>query len=59
MLTALRLEGHERSLLQSTGPRRMSQVRDGGEEHLAADEAGVLLRVERLEPDHAEVDVLR
>lgn len=59
VLTALRLEGHERSLLQSTGPRRVSQARDGGEEYLAADEAGVLLRVERLELDHAEVDVVR
>lgn len=57
VLTALRLEGHERSLLQSTGPRRGSQARYGGEEYLPSDEAGVVIRTERLEPEHVGAGV--
>lgn len=50
VLTALRLEGQERSLLQSIGPRRGSQSRYGGEEYLPTGGAGVVIRTERLDP---------
>lgn len=59
VLTALRLEGHERSLLQSTGPRRGAQARSGGEEYLPTEGLGVVIHTERLEPDHAGVDIVR
>lgn len=46
VLTALRLEGSGRSLLQAVGPRR---ARAGGGEPAPADDAGVTIRMERLE----------
>jgi serine/threonine protein phosphatase 1 len=48
VLTALRLEGQERRLLQAVGLRRGPTARAGGEEYLPSD-AGVLVRVERLD----------
>jgi len=48
VLSAVRLEGTERSLLQAIGPRRGSEARDGGQEYLPSDVAGVIVRSERL-----------
>lgn len=48
VLTALRLEGCDRRLLQAVGPRRASEARYGGEEYLPTDGAGVVLRGEPL-----------
>ena len=59
VLTALRLRGHERSLLQTIGPRRGSEARYGSEECLPTDNAGVVLHTERLEPAHAEIEGVR
>jgi len=50
VLTALRLEGSERTLLQSVGPRR-APARD---EQSIPDGEGVVIRMERLEPKRAE-----
>lgn len=50
VLTALRLEGSERSLLQAVGPRRSSDARYGGEEYLPADGTNVVVRTAPLEP---------
>lgn len=55
VLSALRLEGHERSLLQSIGPQRGSQARLGDEECLSPDGAGVVVRTESFDPGHAEI----
>ena len=46
VLTALRLEGAGQSLLQAVGPRR---ARAGGGEPAPADDAGVVIRMKRLE----------
>ena len=59
VLSALRLEGHERSLLQSIGPQRGSQARSGVEEYLPADGARVVVRTQRLDAEHAEIDAVR
>lgn len=59
VLTALRLEGQDRSLLKSIGPRRGPQARTGGEEHLVEDGSGVVIQTERLESDQALVDAVR
>lgn len=56
VLTALRLEGRERTLLQSVGLRRGPSARSGGEEYLPSD-AGVLVRVERLDREDVDVGV--
>ena len=48
MLSALRLEGRERSLLKTLGPRRGSEERYGGEESLTTEEGGVVLSREQL-----------
>ena len=48
VLTALRLEGRERTLLQSSGASHRSR-RESGEAPIAAPEAGVIIRNERLE----------
>lgn len=58
VLSALRLEGDERSLLRATGPRRGSEALNGGEEHLSTDGAGVVIHTERLAPEHADVGVV-
>ena len=50
VLSAVRLERDERSLLQTIGPRRGSEARHGGEEYLPTDDAEVVLRTEVLEP---------
>ena len=55
VLTALRLHGRERSLLQSVGPRRGPQGRTGGDEYLPSDGTDVLIRTERLDPELADV----
>lgn len=57
VLTALRLAGRERSLLQSVGPRRGAGARYGGEEYLPGDAAGVIVRTAPLEPAQAAADV--
>lgn len=49
VLTALRLEGRERSLLQSSGPRRGPLAQQGGQEYLPEDGEGVVIRTGRLE----------
>jgi serine/threonine protein phosphatase 1 len=54
ILTALRLEGRERSLLQSIGPRRGTQSRSGVEEYPPTDGAGVIIRTEQLDPVSVE-----
>jgi hypothetical protein len=59
VLSAVRLERHERSLLQAIGPRRGSEARSGGEEYLPTDDPGVLLHTERLESAPAESDTVR
>ena len=57
ILTALRLQECEWSLLQSVGPRRGPQGRTRGDEHLPSDGTEVLIRVERIDPEHADVGV--
>lgn len=57
VLTAIRLEGRERSLLQSVGQRRGPQARSGGEEYLPSASAGVLIRAEELDTEHVDVGV--
>ena len=58
VLTALRLQGRERSLLQSVGRRRGPQRRNGGDEYLPSDGADVVIRTERLDPEQADVSVV-
>ncbi len=53
VLTALRLHGRERSLLQSVGLRRGPSARSRGEEYLPSD-AGVIVRVERLDRENLD-----
>jgi serine/threonine protein phosphatase 1 len=52
VLTGLRMEGQERSLLQASGPRRGPRGRPGGEEYLPS-EAGVVIRAARMETENA------
>jgi serine/threonine protein phosphatase 1 len=59
VLSAVRLERQERSLLQTRGPRRKSEARSGSEEYLPTDDAGVVLHTERFEPPHAEIEGVR
>ena len=59
VLSALRLEGLERSLLQAIGPQRGPEARYGDEEYLPMDDAGVVIRTELLDPEYAEVDAAR
>ena len=59
VLSAVRLERHERSLLQAIGPQRGSEARSGVEEYLAADGACVVLHIEQLKPAHAEMEGVR
>jgi serine/threonine protein phosphatase 1 len=59
ILTALRLHACERSLLQSVGLRRGTQARTGDDEYLPADGAGVVIRTERFDPGHAEIDAVQ
>ena len=59
VLSAVRLERHERSLLQAIGPRRGSESECGGEEYLPTDDAGVVLRTERLEPARSASEGVR
>lgn len=59
VLTALRLEGQERSLLKSVGPRRGAQARTGGEEYRAEDGSDVVVQTERLGRDEVLVDAVR
>lgn len=58
VLTALRLQGCERSLLQTVGPRRGPEGRTGDDEYLPSDGAGVLIRAERIDSQNAEVGVV-
>jgi hypothetical protein len=51
VLTGLRMEGQERSLLQASGPRRGPRGRPGGEEYLPS-EAGVVIRALRMETEN-------
>ena len=50
VLTAVRLEGRERTLLQTSGPQRGSGPRHGGAEYLPTEGAGVMLHTEPLQP---------
>lgn len=50
ILTALRLEGPDRSLLQAIGARRGTRSQHQSEEYLPLDGGGVVIRAERLEP---------
>lgn len=58
VLTAIRLEGRKRSLLQSVGQRRGPHARSGGEEYLPSASAGVLIRAEELDTEHVDVGVI-
>lgn len=55
VLSALRLEGRERTLLQAVGPRRGSEARYGGDEYAPTGATGVIIRSEPLVPRHIEV----
>ena len=59
VLSALRLEGQERLLLQTIGPRRGSEARYGVEEYLPTDDAGVILHTEQLDTANAELEGVR
>jgi serine/threonine protein phosphatase 1 len=59
VLSAVRLEWHERSLLQAIGPQRGSEARGGSEGYLPTDDAGVMLHTERLEPADVEIEGVR
>jgi len=52
VLTGLRMEGQERSLLQASGARRGPRERSGGDEYLPT-EAGVVIRAVRMETENA------
>jgi serine/threonine protein phosphatase 1 len=54
VLTALRLEGRERRLLQAVGRRRGPRARGGGNEYLPAEADGVAIRQQPLVDDLAE-----
>ncbi|MDZ4390653.1 MAG: metallophosphoesterase family protein [Gemmatimonadales bacterium] len=54
VLTALRLEGSQRRLMQSSGLRRGPQARGGGEEYLPAGGVGVVIRSEPLDSESAK-----
>lgn len=58
VLTALRLEGRDRGLLQSVGPRRRPQARYGGDEYLPEEDAGVTIRTLGFDPADGEIDAL-
>lgn len=55
VLSALRLEGRQRDLLQAVGACRTPTARYGGEEFVPADGAGVVMRRERLVVDGVQV----
>lgn len=59
VLTAIRLEGHRRQLLQATGLPRGPAARHGGEEYVSGDGQGVAIRTEQLEPELTEVGAVR
>lgn len=59
MLTALRLEGQDRSLLQSVGPRRGSEARYGGEEYLPTDGGSVIVRAQQFDAGRVEAAGVR
>jgi len=55
VLTALRLQGRERRLLQSVGRRRGPHRRTGGDEYLPAEGTDIVIRTEPLDPEHADL----
>lgn len=55
VLSALRLEGRDRCLLQAIGPRRRPDARHGDEERCRDGEAGIVVRAHRLDRACAEV----
>ena len=59
VLSALRLEGQERSLLQAVGPQRAPQTQRGDEAPLPAVGADVVVRIRRIDAGHAELDAVR
>jgi serine/threonine protein phosphatase 1 len=59
VLTALRLQGRERRLLQSIGRRRGPQGRPGGDEYLPSEGADVVILTAQLEPEHPDFGVVR
>ncbi len=59
VLSALRLERQERSLLQAMGRRRGSEARSGGEEYLYAEDTDVVLHTGRLELTQGEIEGAR
>lgn len=56
VLTALRLEGQERSLLQSVGPAHSSRSSDVAGEDISADCPGVFIRTEPFSAEPAEAE---
>lgn len=50
VLSALRLEGSERSFLQAIGARREPDARHGGEAHPSSRDAGVVISAVQVEP---------
>ena len=59
VLSALRLEGQQRSLLQSVGPQRQSKAQGGGEDLRPGDGAGVILRTQPIDVGQAETGPAR
>lgn len=59
VLSAVRLEGQDRRLLQTVGLRRRSEARAGSEEYLPTDDAGVVVHTERLQPTQAVIESVR
>lgn len=58
ILSAVRLRGYERDLLQAIGRQCVSEARHGKEQHLPPAGGGVVIRTKRL-PGHAEVVLVR
>ncbi|WP_426026907.1 metallophosphoesterase family protein [Brevundimonas sp. TWP2-3-4b2] len=58
VLSAVRLDGCERSLLQSIGPRRGPGPRCEVEQYLPTGGTGVVVRAERLSPSAADSDAV-
>lgn len=59
VLSAVRMERARRRLLQAIGRQRGPETRNGGEEYLPTDDAGVRLHSEQLEPAFAEIEGVR
>lgn len=59
VLTALKLEGRERNVMQSIGPRSGSQTRHGNEGYPHIVDVGVVIHTGRLDPTRPEIGAHR